>query len=491
VSREKALLDVAYKQGRPCFSEEATKPVLSSALFQAEKLSLVGKPGFEEFNAAKEELMDVLTGSECPVQQTVLYEPGKARAVHSVKEIRDAPLHQHLAEVTGSIDDGLIRYCGNLTLVHALRYGGGATQGPISDAEALNPGRSERAERFARALRASLPHLFATDTYLDRAGVGATEVYHGLNTAVCDMLAGSKGSLTGSHEDYPMAAPSVIVVLKGHKLVWIAPGSFRTLIENPKYKKADIDLLVRSMSTVDPALLASLCSVFGGEVLELRDNEVGVVPPCCVHAAYNVDATVSVNYTVCSQAQWLACVQATALTCQEERAAAAAAAAAKLVGSKDEGLVQESAQRLLRRAAETGGSESFEGCVVLFNKGYIAWMENRIRAEVAVAKALQKEEGGIARMGEGLTALYKRRLDSTVRIATIRSLLEDGGGVNSLLATGATVQWRQKMCSLLGGIATPASTAQAGGSSNSSGTCVESKQRGEGGVRGRKRKCMA
>lgn len=112
--------------------------------------------------------------------------------------------------------------------------------------------------------------------------------------------------------------------MTGEKMFWTAPGSFRQLLEGCT-KKADMDLLLTSMRLITPAILKQLHAAFGGHLVTLGPGMGAVAQPRCVHAACNLEPTMSINYTLCSQAQWAACVHATALGAAEKRVADARA----------------------------------------------------------------------------------------------------------------------------------------------------------------------
>ncbi|GLC49416.1 hypothetical protein PLESTB_000216900 [Pleodorina starrii] len=89
------------------------------------------------------------------------------------------------------------------------------------------------------------------------------------------------------------------------------------------------------------------------------------------------------------------------------------------------------AGELLQKAVDTAGRESFSGCMVPFNRGWVQWIEDRFRADIRGASAAD----------EPRRKACKDRLDKAV--ALLR-----GGTIDTLLATGATSTWRKKMLQL-------------------------------------------
>lgn len=254
-----------------------------------------------------------------------------------------------------------------------------------------------------------------------------------------------RGSISGSHEDYPFQAPSVIVVSCGRKLLWVAPGPFRQLISHKRCTKTSAELLYRSMCVVTPEILQRLHDNFSGHLLEVSAGEGAVVPPCRVHAVYNMQPTISINYTVCSQEQWAHSFEATVLIgIQHRKELARKAALEELQGtgaSSSVGVAEVSARAdaLLKLATDTGGRKSFDGCVVMFNRGWTDWVEERIRQDVA---AMNLGVGGVQ---------YEKVLKIKERLSRVaKLLLASGGGMDTLLATGADAKWGKRMLQFLG-----------------------------------------
>lgn len=298
--------------------------------------------------------------------------------------------------------------------------------------EALNLDRCYVVETMTRHLREHHQELFGSDTLSSSEGVGLANLYQGSTKMVCDVLAGTRGSISGSHEDYPLQAPSVIIVLTGRKLLWIAPGPFRQLLSG--CKKAAADLLYRSLCTIDEDILQRLHASFGGQLLELVPGEGAVVPPCRVHAAFNLEPSISVNYTICSQDQWADTLECTVLMIVQHRREAARKAAEMEVkhggasGSVPGADVSAKAEALLKTATDTGGRNSFPGCVVMFNRGFAEWVEQRIHQDAANVNIDDKALG---------------------RLGRVARLLSPGGGLDSLLSTGADAKWRKRMLSAI------------------------------------------
>lgn len=308
--------------------------------------------------------------------------------------------------------------------IHACR--------PTSHVEARNPNRSHVVEAMSKQLREHHPQLFGSDTLSSTDGVGVEGLYHGTTKLGCDVLVGSRGSISGSHEDYPLQAPSIIIVITGRKLVWIAPGPFRQLLSDRSCNKASADLLYRSLCTIDKDILHRLHTSFGGQLLELVPGEGAVVPPCRVHAAFNLEPTISVNYTVCSQDQWADTVECTVKINLEHRREAAFKAAAKdqesAGGSVPEADLSSKAEALLKTTTETGGRHSFEGCIVMFNYGFTNWVEERIKQDAA---NFNNDDKALDRLGRAAR------------------MLASGGGLDSVLSTGADAKWRKRMLSVI------------------------------------------
>jgi hypothetical protein len=142
------------------------------------------------------------------------------------------------------------------------------------------------------------------------------------------------------------------------------------------------------MSIVTVPILEKLRSTFGGHLHELRAGDVGLVPACRVHAALNIEPTLSINFTVCSQEQWVACVCATAATHRErlEGAARLAAAEELTLKSGDSNVSPEAvlarSQALMHQARTSSGRETFIGCITPFDRGWVHWIDARVRADV-------------------------------------------------------------------------------------------------------------
>lgn len=194
----------------------------------------------------------------------------------------------------------------------------------------------------------------------------------------------ARGSLSGSHEDYPFAAPSSILVVEGRKLLWVADGSFRQLVG--KANRDHVKLLRQSMVGVTAETLSDLQRVFGGKLFELKPGDVGVVPPFRVHAAINLDPTISINYTTCSQRQWASSLAATVTMGTEVRWIHACEEAEEAAGSVryNKEALETAADGLLKKALKRAGRQQVGGYSAPFDKGFVSWIEYRISADLAL-----------------------------------------------------------------------------------------------------------
>ncbi|EFJ42080.1 hypothetical protein VOLCADRAFT_97814 [Volvox carteri f. nagariensis] len=258
-----------------------------------------------------------------------------------------------------------------------------------TDAEALNPSRCDLVERLTSSVQASVPEVFGSDTFTDSGGVGAHHVYHGSCQLACDMLVGSRHSRSCSHEDYPLQAPSVIIVAWGRKIVWVAPGSFSQLLCSPACSMRQGKLLLDSMYNITPSSLEDLVKEFGGAIYELGPGDGTVVPPGCVHAAYNTEPclSINVNWMFCSQDQWAACLTATSLTCLQTRKYGFRALARERLPQGSDTDIEALAADLEQKVKSVAGStDSVLGCHH-FDRGFTSWIGDRLASHMSIVAA--------------------------------------------------------------------------------------------------------
>ncbi|EFJ39633.1 hypothetical protein VOLCADRAFT_100726 [Volvox carteri f. nagariensis] len=357
------------------------------------------------------------------------------RSFHSVKEVRESTLGRHMIEVFGEpVETEHICYMNNLPVARVMRDGAGETMRARTDAEALNPSRCDLVERLTSSAQASVPEVFGSDTFTDSGGVGARRVYHGSCQLACDMLVGSRHSRSCSHEDYPLQAPSIIVVARGRKIVWVAPGSFSQLLRSPACSMRQGKLLLDSMYNVTPSSLEDLVKEFGGAIYELGPGDGAVVPPGCVHAAYNTEPCLSINWTVCSQDQWAACLTTTSLTCLQTRKYGFRALARERLPQGSDTDIEALAADLEQKAESVAGStDSVLGCHH-FDRGFTSWIGHRLASDMSIVAA--QKRGYMA---------------ASSRVAMVVALLRgDVPGLDGLLVTGPSAKWRKGMLALAG-----------------------------------------
>ncbi|KAG2441952.1 hypothetical protein HYH02_009746 [Chlamydomonas schloesseri] len=174
-----------------------------------------------------EELMMQLVDSEHEIKYTIV-DP-RVDQPHGVADSGKCTFREHWQAVKGSAneDAATIRYMENWPVLTVLQDS--PTWGQDAR-EAVDPEYVAILDRLWSEL--VLSHkVFTTDTQLADAPSGGTTLYLGHNKGACDLLAGSRGSYSGSHEDSPFAASSVIINMKGSKLVWLADSSFKGLVD--------------------------------------------------------------------------------------------------------------------------------------------------------------------------------------------------------------------------------------------------------------------
>lgn len=106
------------------------------------------------------------------------------------------------------------------------------------------------------------------------------------NRSAGDILIGSKGSFSSPHTDKPGKWATVLYVISGRKLVWVADRSLDG--------HSDKDLS-STMSIVDEAKLRQWHKKHGGVLLEIDAGKGVIIPPDCTHAVLNMEASVSLN----------------------------------------------------------------------------------------------------------------------------------------------------------------------------------------------------
>ena len=214
--------------------------------------------------------------------------------------------------------------------------------------------------------------------------------------------------------------------MEGRKLLWVADGPFQQLAGEAR-QEAHRDLLFRSMGRVTCKLLSDLHGAFGGSLFELEPGDVGVVPPFRVHAAYNIEPTISINFTTCSQQQWAYSVAASVRMGIEVRIFYAREEAKTEDGEADEAALKAAAQSLLVQASAKAGRQQVGAYSAPFNKGFVSWIEQRISADI---KLLNRDKV------QAVAAMSR---------LTLVSRLLSGTGLDTVLSTGASMKWRKKM----------------------------------------------